>query len=181
MYSSFFDLTKLRTVCLLTPSSLAACCRESQPSGACCDVRRLISSSVRKISQGLAKIAALPYKEEVYNSVQEIMKIASETFGEFADSFKTVQDQASNLEKAAEVRSLIDEMVKVGAVDEFNIEDKVVELMEKTSEQLEVTKEAMKLVKEGRDGNIFSDETEKDAGFSSSGEKKGMFDNVIPN
>ena len=71
------------------------------------------------------------------------------------------------------------EMVKVGKIDEFNIEDKIAELMEKTPTQLEVTKEAMKLIKEGKEGNVF-DETEKDASYSSSEEKKGMFDSVIP-
>ena len=134
----------------------------------------------RKISEGLAKIAALPYKEEVYNSVQEIMKIASESFGEFVNSFESIRGRISELEKAAEVRSLIDEMVKIGSIDEFSVEEKVAELMQKTLEQIEITKEAMKLVKEGKEGNVF-DETEKDASYSSSGEKRGMFDAVIEN
>ena len=131
----------------------------------------------RKISDGLAKVAALPYKEEVYNSVQEIMKIASATISELAESFETIKNRTSELEKAAEVRSMIDDMIKIGSVDEFNIDDKVAELMGKTAEQLEVTKEAMKLIKSGKQGNVF-DETEKNASYNPS-DKKGMFDSII--
>ena len=131
----------------------------------------------KRISVGLAKVASLPYKEEVYNSVQEIMKIASETIDDLADSFKSIQNRTFELEKAAEVRSLIDELVKIGSVDEFNVEEKIAELMKKTSRQLEVTKEAMKLMKEGREGNIF-DNIEKNASTSPDN-KKGMFDSII--
>ena len=132
----------------------------------------------KKISGGLAKIASLPYKEEVYNSVQEIMKIASEVIGELAESFESSQNRTSELEKAAEVRSLIDEMVKIGSVDEYNVDEKVVELMKKSDHQLSITKEAMKLVKDGKEGNVFFDETEKNASVSSD-TRKGMFDSVI--
>ncbi len=131
---------------------------------------------VSKISRGLSKIASLPYKEEAYNSVQEIMKIASETIGEFVESFKSIQDRTLELEKAAEVRSLIDEMVKMGSINEFNVDEKVAEFIGKTPEQLEVTKEAMKMIKDGKEGNVF-DESEKNAEYSDSG--KGMFDSVI--
>lgn len=132
---------------------------------------------VEKISSGLAKIAGLPYKEEVYNSVQEAMKIASEVIGEFAESFKSVQNRTSELEKAAEVRILIDDMVKEGSIDEYNVEEKVAELMEQDDHQLLVTKEAMKLIKDGKEGNVFG-VIEKNASVSSD-TKKGMFDSVI--
>ena len=135
-------------------------------------------NDARKISSGLAKIANLPYKEEVYNSVQEIMKIASEVLGEITESFDSIKNRASELEKAAEVRFLIDDMIKIGAVDEFNIDEKVDELMKKTANQLLVTKEALEIVKDRKEGNIFFDETEKNASISQS-DKKGMFDGII--
>ncbi len=131
----------------------------------------------KRISEGLAKVAAFPYKEEVYNSVREIMKIASETINDLVSSFKSSQDRTSDLEKVAEVRSLVDEMVKEGSIDEYNIEDKVSDLMLKTAHQLEVVKQAMELNKGGREGNVF-DENEKNASISTS-DNKGMFDSVI--
>jgi len=136
------------------------------------------ADEARKISSGLAKIASLPYKEEIYNSVQEIMKIASEVLGDITESLVLVKNRASDLEKAAEVRVLIDDMIKIGAVDEFNIDEKVTELMAKDANQLSITKEAMKIVKDRKEGNVF-DETEKNANISSSDYKKGMFDGVI--
>ena len=140
--------------------------------------KKLDVNGAKRISEGLAKVAVLPYKEEVYNSVQEIMKIASETISELTESFESFNDRTSELEKAAEVRSLIDEMIKIGSVDDFNIDDKVAELMKKSTEQLEVTKEAMKLIKSGKEGNVFDDETEKNAATLSS-DKKGIFDSII--
>lgn len=129
------------------------------------------------VSEGLTKAASLPYKEEAYGSVQEIMKIASEAINELVKSFESSQGRVSDLEKAAEVRSLVDDMIKIGSIDEYNIDDKVTELMLKTSEQLAITKEAMKLIGESRKGNVFGEE-EKTAGASRSPEK-GMFDDVI--
>jgi len=130
----------------------------------------------KKISSGLAKIAGMPYKEEVYNSVRDIMKIASETIGELAESFESNQTKTLELEKAAEVRSLVDEMIKGGNIDDFNAEEKIAELMGKNKHQLAVTKEAMELSKEGNVFDEAGDNTE-----SSTMEKKGMFDGVIPN
>jgi len=141
------------------------------------DIKEPSINDAERVSKGLAKVASLPYKEEVYSSVQEIMKIASETIGDLVESFKSIQDRTSELEKAAEVRSLIDEMVKAGSIDEFNIDEKISELMSKTSEQLEITKEAMRLIKNRKEGNIF-DEMEKDANNSGS-DKRGIFDGVI--
>jgi len=139
-------------------------------------VKKVCMKDVKRISDGLAKVAGLPYKEEAYKSVQEIMKIASGCIGELVNSLESLESRNFGLEKAAEVRVLIDDMIKSGSVHEDNAEEKVTELMEKDSGQLEVIKEAMNMLKNGKEGNVFF-ELEKEA--SVSGQKLGMFDNVI--
>ena len=94
----------------------------------------------KKISGGLAKIASIPYSEKSYSSVQEIMKIASQCIGELANSLESVKIKSSELEKAAEVRILLDDMINSGTVDEFNIHEKVAELMKKNEKQLDIIK-----------------------------------------
>ena len=129
-----------------------------------------------KISEGLAKIASLPYNEEAYRSVQEMMKTASKCIGELTKSIESINSRNSDLEKAADVRSMLDGMIDLGAVDEFSVQEKVAELMSKDSRQIEIIKEAMNLLKDGKEGNVFF-EIDKTAGISDN--KKGMFDGVI--
>jgi len=132
----------------------------------------------RKVSAGLSKIAGLPYKEKVYESVQAMVKMASECINGLIESLESVKEKNSDLEKAAEVRILIDDMIKIGAVDEYNANEKITDLMGKTAKQLEVIKEAMAMVKNnGKGGNIFF-EIDKEASSPAPG-KKGMFDDVI--
>jgi len=129
-----------------------------------------------KISEGLAKIASLPYNEEAYLSVQEMMKTASKCIDGLSKSLESVNGRNSDLEKAADVRSMIDGMIDLGAVDEFSVQEKVAELMSKDGNQIEIIKQAMNLLKDGKEGNVFF-EVEKTAGVST--EKKGMFDGVV--
>lgn len=130
----------------------------------------------KKISNGLAKIASIPYSEKSYASVQAIMKIASECIGELVNSLESTKLKASEFEKAAEVRILLDDMINSGSVDEFNIHEKIAELMKKNERQLDIIKEATKMIKGGKSENIFF-EIEKDAATSSI--KKEMFSGVI--
>jgi len=130
----------------------------------------------KKISNGLAKIASSPYSEKSYSSVQEIMKIASQCISDLVNSLESTRIKASEFEKAAEVRVLLDDMINSGSVDEFNIHEKVAELMEKDERQLDIIKEAAKMVKGGKDGNIFF-EIEKDAATLPI--KREMFSGVL--
>jgi len=130
----------------------------------------------KKISEGLSKVASLPYKKEAFNSLQELMKIASEYLGNFAETFKSVQSRNSELEKAAEVRVIMDDMVRIGQVDQYTVEEKIAELMNKSVNELEIVKEAMKMIENGKNGNMFF-ELEKDATASEG--KRGMFDSVL--
>lgn len=132
----------------------------------------------RKVSAGLSKIAELPYKEKVYGSVQAMIKMASECINNLIWSLESVKERNSDLEKSAEVRILIDDMIKMGAVDEYNAHEKITDLMGKTAKQLEVIKEAMTMVKNnGKGGNVFF-EIDKEAAASAS-VKKDMFDEVL--
>lgn len=135
------------------------------------------TTEANRIAEGLAKVASYPYKEGVYGSVQEIMKIASTCIGDAIETLKSVQARNEDLEKAAEVRSIIEDMVHAGIVDEDSLEEKVAELIAKDNRQLEIVKEAVRLTKGGKGGNVFF-EVEKTASSSSS-EKVGMFDGVI--
>jgi hypothetical protein len=144
---------------------------EKKPAGKVC------VEDARRISKGLFKVAGLPYKEKVFHSVQEMMKIASKYMEDLVISLESVRKRNSDLEKVAEVRAIMDDMLKIGQVDQYSVEEKVAELMKKDQKELEIIKEAMKMIENGKDGNVFF-ELEKEA--SASGGKKGMFDNLLP-
>lgn len=133
----------------------------------------------KKISEGLNKIAEYPYKEDVYKNVQEMMKMASECINDITGSLESVQRRNSDLEKVAEIRTIIDDMVNMGQVDEYNAHEKIAELVNKSQNELDIIKEAMKMVQNGNEGNVFF-EIEKEASADNS-TKKGMFDGVISN
>lgn len=135
------------------------------------------AEDARRISSGLKKVAELPYKESVYNSVQEMMKIASGYMIDLVDTLESVNTRNSDLEKAAEIRILIDDMAKFGSIDEYNVEEKVSELMNKTAHELSIIKEAIKMVQNGKNGYTFF-ELDKEAS-STLHVKKGMFDGVF--
>ena len=128
-----------------------------------------------KVSEGLAKVASYPYSESTYTSVQEIMKIASERIGQLVDSLKSTIAKASELEKAAEVRILLDDMINNGSIDEMDIKEKVAKLMNKTPRELEIIKAASEMIDSGREGNIFF-ELEKNASVPG---KRDMFSGVV--
>jgi hypothetical protein len=131
----------------------------------------------RKVSSGLAKVASYPYKEESFHAIQEIMKIASAEMKDLIGSLEAAQSRNSELEKVSEVRVLIEDMAKIGYVEEHNVEEKIAELLTKDKNQLSVVKEAVKMASGGKQGNVFF-ELEKDA-ETGPREKLGMFDGVI--
>jgi hypothetical protein len=141
---------------------------------------KFVPEDAVKISTGLIKIASLPYKEDVYKSVQEIMKIAAECLRGLCTSLESVQAEKEHLEKVAHVRSLIDSMVDYGMVDEADVDEKIASLVKKTPHELEIIKEAMNLSgRNGGKGVFFEIEKTSDDHQAKSSEKRDMFDSVI--
>jgi len=130
-----------------------------------------------KISQGLTKIASMPYREEVYSNVQEMIKIAAECIEEIGNRLEVEQSKSLNLEKAAEVRILLDDMINNGMVNKDNIEEKVAELIKKDDKDLSIIKAAVELTNNKEGVNIFFEASqsniEKTAG------RRGIFDSVM--
>lgn len=137
-------------------------------------------AGARKISSGLTKVASLPYREDVYRNVQEMMKIAAGCINGLCEAVDSANKRAVDFEKVAEVRALIDDMVSYGLISDDGITEKVAELVKKESRDLEIIKEAVKLTARGRDGNVFF-ENEKTAADQSiaKADKRGMFDDVM--
>lgn len=134
-------------------------------------------SEIRKVSGDLVKVAGLPYKEDVYHSVQELVKIAAEFLKESADELEASMARRVELEKAMEMRSILDDMVHYGILDPTEAEEKVAELSQKTMQEIEVVKTAVDMIKSGKNGSDLF-ETEKTASVHTGGGKRGMFDNV---
>ena len=134
----------------------------------------------KKVSEGLSKVASMPYAPGVHGNVQEIMKIAARCIQSLCSALEADSQRIGNLEKTAEVRAVLDDMICFGFVSNDDIHEKVAELLKKDSKEIEIIKEAMKLSIKGKEsGNMFFD-MEKDAGDTSSkSERRGMFDEVI--
>jgi len=131
-----------------------------------------------KISQGLAKVASYPYKEEVYSSAQEMMKIASDCLSAMVSSLTSAQTRVQELEKAASIRNVIDQMVANGLTDESDIHEKIAKLSKKTPRELEIVKEAVELTARSKGANVFF-EDESSSASGTPGDKRSIFDGVI--
>jgi hypothetical protein len=136
------------------------------------------ASEAVKISSGLSKIASYEYNDKVYHSVQEIMKIASEFILELKSVCEESLEKNAQLEKAAEVRTVIEDMVLHGLLEEHDMQEKIADLMTKPMQHIEVVKEAVKLASGGKSENIFSSNDDSSLSKTASS-KKGIFDNVI--
>jgi hypothetical protein len=138
------------------------------------------ANEARRVSAGLDKIASFPYNEEVYGSVQSIIKMASDCIKGLCSAIESDKQKLAMLEKTAEVRALIDDMVNYGLVDDSNVMQKVAELIEETPQRLEIIKEAVKMTagRVSENGNVFFEKQAEDAPKNSSA-KKGMFDGVF--
>jgi len=136
------------------------------------------TEEARKISEGLAKVASFPCKEDVYASVQEMMKIASECLACTTETLNSVQERNSGLEKAAQVRLILDGLISSGLVsDEADAEEKIAELMKKDERGLEIVKEAMKIAQSGEGENLIFEKAANET--AEPGKKAGMFDGVL--
>lgn len=134
-------------------------------------------TEARKVSEGLAKVASFDINPDTYHALCGMMKIASEVIGSAVANAEETKGHVAQLEKVAEIRTMVDEMVDAGFIDEFNAQEKIAELSGKNSDEIAIVKEAMKL-QSASPGNIFSEETEKTAELAD-GKKAGMFDNVL--
>jgi hypothetical protein len=129
---------------------------------------------VKKVSTGLMKIASLPYKEEAYNSVQEIMKIAATSLDSLVQYASEQDEKINQLTKVAEIRGIIDTMLDKKLIEMSDVHTKTAELLKKSEHDLEITKEAI-AIGSISSKNIFFEEGEKTASAST---KRGIFDGV---
>ena len=120
------------------------------------------------------KIANLPYKEEAYPSVCEIIKIASNSLSSAITELERMECRIGELNKIAEIRQLVDEMLDIGLIGKEDVQEKTAELANKNKREIEITKEALKMSALSSQ-NIFF---EKSADGSMP-EKRGIFDGVI--
>src|SRR5271169_3450896 len=73
--------------------------------------KKIDTDEAKQISDGLIKVASLPYKGATYNSVQEIMKIASGSINSLLVELEDRTQKINQLTKVAEVREVIDTML----------------------------------------------------------------------
>jgi len=129
-----------------------------------------------KISQGLVKISSIPYKEEVYFNIQEMVKIAAECIKDISNRLDIEMSKSADLQKASEVRILIDDMINSGMINSDNVEEKVAELTKKDDKDLSIIKQAVKLINNKEGLNIFFEANQQGADSIS---KRGIFDGVL--
>jgi len=151
---------------------------QSQPASEKTASESYTTEEAKKISDGLAKVASFPCNEEVYTSVQEMMKIASECLAYTTETLNSAQERNAGLEKAAQVRLILDNLIHSGLVsDDSDVEEKIAELMKKDENGLEIVKEAIKIAQNGEGESMIFDKVANEQHPSS--EKKGMFDGVL--
>jgi hypothetical protein len=107
----------------------------------------------------------------VNNSFSDIVKIA-------ADTITSLANRQETLEKAAEVRELLDSMVDNGLINDSGIEKKANELMSKSTDEINIVKEAVSMISDSTDANSFFDEELQKTASTNSG-TGGMFGSVI--
>jgi len=133
--------------------------------------------AVAKIADGLDKVASYEYNSQVYQNVQEMMKIASSCIRNLKSAFEDSLEKQAQLEKAAEIRVIVEDMALQGFLGEHDVHEKVAELMSQSKERLEIVKEAIKLAGSGKSTNIFFNDEPSISKTASS--KRGMFDSII--
>ena len=136
--------------------------------------KKVDSGELRKVSGDLVKVASLPYKEDVYHSVQELLKTAAEYLEDSANELDESLRRQAELEKSMEMRALLDDMISYGMVDPEEVEEKVAEMSKKDKHEIEIVKQAVEMVKNGKNGNLF--DFTKSASVKGKG---GMFDSVL--
>lgn len=134
---------------------------------------KLDKSKTKKIATGLKKCASLPYKEDAYNAVCEIMKMASTSLDTALNELGTVDEKIKKLEKVAEIRQIIDDLIEAGVINKEDIFNKTAELIKKSDKELEIIKEAVKINSGSQ--NIFFEKSAE----ATTVKKGGMFGDVI--
>ena len=130
-----------------------------------------LNESPITVVDSLDKLAGLNFSsEKSIVAVKGILKIASATLSGLIE-------KNQSMEKSAQIRSLIDDMVEKGLVDSDSVEEKIAELMEKNSEELSIVKEATKMIIQSNGAGLF----EKISSASDTPEEKSMFDDVLMN
>lgn len=129
-----------------------------------------------KISHGLEKVASYDYSPETYSSLVEMMKIASKCINSMDSELSNARGSVDDLEKKAEIRTIVDDMVENGLTDSFDVEEKVASLLEKNTDELKMVKEAMSLAVNMSSGNFF--EMDKTASAIDN-RKKEIFDGIL--
>ena len=134
-------------------------------------------SEIRRVSGSLTKVASLPYKEEVYHSVQELVKTAAEYLEQSANELEESIANQAKLKKSIEMRSILDDMIHYGILDPEDTVEKVAELSTKSAHEIEVVKTAVEMLKSGKNGGELFDMS-KTASVGQSSVKRGMFDGI---
>ena len=101
-----------------------------------------------KVASGLEKISVINEVDipSFAGTIKGIAKLASDSFVEMRVQNEHLSRQLDMHKKASKVREIVEEMVKKGSITEDNLEEKVTELMEKSSEDLEIYKQAVDLI-----------------------------------
>jgi len=139
--------------------------------------KNLDTAEIRKVANGLVKISSLPYKEDVYQSVQELVKTAATYLDDAANELEFALSRQAELEKAMEMRTLLDDMINYGLVDPDEVRDKVAELSGKSRQEIEVVKTAVEMIKNNKEGSSLFDLSK--SGEVKTAKKRGMFDGII--
>jgi len=104
---------------------------------------------------GLEKVSSMPLNPETYPSLMGMLKEASEFIRNMDSELKQKNNALDEFEKKAEIRSIIDDMIESGLTDEYNVEEKVAELLTKDRSELKPIKEAVKISGQIGIGNLF--------------------------
>jgi hypothetical protein len=121
------------------------------------------------IAEGLSKVASLPYNPATYQALQGMLKIASE-------ALVSLDKDLKSMEKKAEVRTIVDDLIEHGLTDEYDVEEKIATLLDKTPEELNTVKEAIKLSSVIIQGELFEG---MDKSSSLQSRKKEMFEGIL--
>ena len=106
-------------------------------------------TDLTKLSSGLKHIHELTNQEfqieKMADATRGIVGIAIESVEKVASEVLDLKAKNEILEKAAEVREIIDSMLEKGVLGQDAAHEKIAELMDKTTYDLQVVKEATKM------------------------------------
>ena len=127
------------------------------------------------ISQGLVKVSSMQPDPATIPALMGMMKIAANCINSMSEQLVEVKSSNDELEKRAEVRVIVDDMINNGLADEFDMDGKIASLLDKDINELKLVKEAVGLSIDMRHGNFFED-MGKTAEIK---QRKGLFEGII--